>query len=90
MAGSRHAPSKPSPARPDSGSPHATQAIQVTRSPRPITTNSKKTDGKRRQRREIVYAICTLPAQDALPAELAAWIRGHWSVDIRSSDCTYE
>ncbi len=61
------------------GFPHATQAIQVTRTSRPITTNK----GKRRQRRETVYAICTLPAEDALPAEPATWIRGHWSIENR-------
>ncbi|WP_230203095.1 ISAs1 family transposase [Parafrankia discariae] len=55
------------------GFPHAAQAIQITRTSRPITTNK----GKRRRRRETVYAICTLPAHDALPAELATWIRGH-------------
>ncbi|WP_261562513.1 transposase, partial [Frankia tisae] len=39
--------------------------------------------GKRRRRRETAYAICTLPAQDALPAELATWIRGHWAIENR-------
>ena len=63
------------------GFPHAAQAIQITRTSRPI--NKKKTEGKRRQRRETVYAICTLPAEDALPAELATWIRGHWSIEVR-------
>ncbi|ABW12537.1 hypothetical protein Franean1_3126 [Parafrankia sp. EAN1pec] len=65
------------------GFPHAAQAIQLTRTSRPINKNTKKTEGKRRQRRETVYAICTLPAHDALPAELATWIRGHWSIEVR-------
>ena len=51
--------------------PHAAQAIQVTRTCRPINKNTKKANGKRRQRRETVYAICTLPAEQASPAELA-------------------
>ncbi len=65
------------------GFPHAAQAIQITRTSRPINTNKKKTESTRRQRWETVYAICTLPAHDALPAELAAWIRGHWSIENR-------
>lgn len=65
------------------GFPHAAQAIQITRTSRPITTKKNKPDGKRRQRRETVYAICTLPAEDAQPADLAAWIRGHWRIEGR-------
>ncbi|WP_255720639.1 ISAs1 family transposase [Frankia sp. CiP3] len=65
------------------GFPHAAQAIQITRTSRPINTNKKKTESTRRQRRETVYAIYTLPAHDALPAELATWIRGHWSIENR-------
>jgi predicted transposase YbfD/YdcC len=63
------------------GFPHAAQAIQVTRTSRPI--NKKKDRGKRRQRRETVYAIVTLTAEQASPAELATWIRGHWSIEVR-------
>lgn len=82
-AGSRHAPSRPSPSRPGSGSPTRPRPSEITRTSRPISTNKKKTEGKRRQRRETVYAICALPAEDALPAELATWIRGHWSIEVR-------
>jgi len=52
------------------GFPHATQAIRITRTSRPIT----RTGG---HRREVVYAICTVPAEQAHPADLAAWLRGH-------------
>ena len=65
------------------GFPHAAQAIQVTRTSRPINKNKKKASGKRRQRRETVYAIVTLTAEQASPAELATWIRGHWSIEVR-------
>jgi predicted transposase YbfD/YdcC len=59
------------------GFPHAAQAIQVVRRTRRINP----APGKRaRWHTETVYAICTLPAQDAQPAELAAWIRGHWRI----------
>jgi predicted transposase YbfD/YdcC len=60
------------------GFPHAAQAIQVVRRTRRIST----APGKRaRWHTETVYAICTLPAQDAQPAELATWIRGHWRIE---------
>ncbi len=66
------------------GFPHAAQALQITRTSRPITTKTTtKRKKKRHPRREIVYAICTLPAEDAQPAELAAWARGHWSIENR-------
>ncbi len=58
------------------GFPHAAQAIQVVRRTRPI----KRRD---RWRTETAYAICTLPAEQAQPAELARWIRGHWSIENR-------
>ena len=64
------------------GFPHAAQAIQVTRTSRPINKN-KRPSGERRQRRETVYAIVTLTAEQASPAELATWIRGHWSIEVR-------
>ncbi len=65
------------------GFPHAAQAIRVTRTSRPINKDKKKTNGKHRQRRETVYAIVTLTAEQASPAELATWIRGHWSIEVR-------
>ena len=65
------------------GFPHAAQAIQVTRTCRPINKDKKKASGKRRQRRETVYAIVTLTTEQASPAELATWIRGHWSIEVR-------
>lgn len=58
------------------GFPHAAQAIQVVRRARP-------TKRRGHWRTETVYAICTLPAEHAQPAELAAWIRGHWSIENR-------
>ena len=58
--------------------PHATQAIQVTRKTRPV---SARTGRRGRWRTETVYAITDLPAHQAHPAELAAWIRGHWQIE---------
>ena len=58
--------------------PHARQAIQVTRRTRPI---SARTGRKGRWRTETVYAITDLGPHQARPAELAAWIRGHWQIE---------
>jgi hypothetical protein len=52
------------------GFPHAAQAICLTRQVRPL-------DGGRWQT-VTVYAITSLDAHQAAPAQLAAWIRGHW------------
>ena len=58
--------------------PHAAQAIQVTRKTRPV---SARTGPRGRWRTETVYAITDLPAHQARPDELAAWIRGHWQIE---------
>ena len=50
--------------------PHAAQALCLTRQIRPL-------DGGR-WRTVTVYAITSLDAHQATPAQLAAWIRGHW------------
>ncbi|MEV1179080.1 ISAs1 family transposase, partial [Nonomuraea sp. NPDC049784] len=53
--------------------PHAAQAICLTRQIRPL-------DGGR-WRTVTVYAITSLDAHQATPAQLAAWIRGHWQIE---------
>ena len=55
------------------GFPHAAQAICLTRQVRPL-------DGGRWQT-VTVYAITSLDAHQATPAQLAAWIRGHWQIE---------
>ena len=65
--------------------PHAAQAIQIVRRRRPL--NSKKRTA------ETVYAITSLTATQARPAELAAIIRGHWLIEDRLHwvrDVTYD
>ena len=53
--------------------PHAAQAIQIVRRRRPLNEkNSKKWST------ETVYAITSLTAIQASPAELASILRGHW------------
>jgi hypothetical protein len=56
------------------GFPHAAQAIQIVRRSRPITPRTGK---RARWRTETVYAITTLTAEQAQPAELARWLKGH-------------
>lgn len=54
--------------------PHATQAIQV------VCCRRTRTG---RWRTETVYAVTSLAAEQADPAELADAIRGHWHVENR-------
>jgi predicted transposase YbfD/YdcC len=55
--------------------PHAAQAIQIIR--------RRKLPGKKKWSSETVYAITSLTATQASPAELAAIIRGHWLIEDR-------
>lgn len=59
---------------------HAAQAIQITRRTKRITPKPGK---KNSWHTETVYAIVTLPAEQASPAELATWIRTHWFIENR-------
>ncbi|MGP3915221.1 ISAs1 family transposase [Nonomuraea sp. 10N515B] len=55
--------------------PHALQAIQIKRQVRDLNQGKWRT--------VTVYAITSLPTWQAGPTELAAWIRGHWSIENR-------
>ena len=55
--------------------PHAAQAIQIVRRRRP--------SGSKKWSPETVYAITSLTATQASPAQLAAIIRGHWAIEDR-------
>jgi predicted transposase YbfD/YdcC len=63
--------------------PHAAQAIRVTRRIRRLN------GGK--WRAVTIYAITSLTAAQATPAQLAAWIRGHWQTGVlhHIRDVTY-
>ncbi|MCG5215527.1 ISAs1 family transposase [Streptosporangium sp. KLBMP 9127] len=52
---------------------HAVQAIQIKRKVRGLN--------KGKWRTVTVYAITSLPTWQAGPADLATWIRGHWSIE---------
>ncbi|WP_433258873.1 ISAs1 family transposase [Streptosporangium sp. CA-135522] len=55
--------------------PHAAQAMQIKRQVRDLD--------KGKWRTVTVYAITGLPTWQADPADLATWIRGHWSIENR-------
>lgn len=63
--------------------PHATQAICLTCRIRPLNGGKWRT--------VTVYAITSLDAHQATPAQLAAWIRGHWQIEAlhHIRDVTY-
>jgi len=53
--------------------PGARQAIQIVRWRRELSTGKLTI--------ERVYVITSLDVYDATPAQLAAWIRGHWGIE---------
>jgi predicted transposase YbfD/YdcC len=55
------------------GLPHAAQVIRVTRKTRDL--------GARRWRTVTVYAITSLTFEQASPARLADYLRGHWAIE---------
>ncbi len=54
--------------------PHAAQAIQIRRRRRPLA-------GTKRWSTATSYAVTSLAASQATPAQPAAWIRGHWAIE---------
>jgi predicted transposase YbfD/YdcC len=56
------------------GFPNAAQAMRIRR-------RRRRLDQPKRFTTETVYAITDLRVHEARPAQLAAWIRGHWSIE---------
>jgi predicted transposase YbfD/YdcC len=56
------------------GFPNAAQALQIRR-------RRRRLDQPKRFTTETVYAVTDLRVHQAKPAQLAAWIRGHWSIE---------
>lgn len=54
--------------------PHAVQAIRIRRRRCNLATGRWST--------VTVYAVTNLTADQASPAELADWLRGHWSIEV--------
>jgi hypothetical protein len=63
------------------GFPHAAQAIQVKRRRRTLGTATWTS--------ETTYAVTSLAAHQATPAELATWARGHWRIEALHHDVTF-
>ena len=63
--------------------PHAAQALRIRRRRYNPATDRWST--------VTVYAITNLPAEQAGPADLADWLRGHWSIEVlhHIRDTTY-
>ncbi|MFJ2078935.1 ISAs1 family transposase [Streptomyces anulatus] len=53
--------------------PHAHQVVRIHRKRRRIGTSKWQT--------ETVYAVTDLATHQASPAEIAAWVRGHWIIE---------
>jgi predicted transposase YbfD/YdcC len=66
--------------------PHAAQAIQIRRRRRPLGGGTGQ-----RWSTETSYAVTSLAASQATPAQVAAWIRGHWGIEAlhHIRDVTY-
>ena len=64
--------------------PHAAQAIRITRRRRPLSSSTRWST-------QISYAITSLTASQATPAQLAGWVRGHWAIEAlhHIRDVTY-
>jgi predicted transposase YbfD/YdcC len=68
------------------GFPNAAQALQIRR-------RRRRLDQPKRFTTETVYAITDLKVHQARPAQLATWIRGHWSIENKVHwvrDVTYD
>jgi predicted transposase YbfD/YdcC len=66
--------------------PHAAQAMQIRR-------RRRRLDQPKRFTTETVYAITNLRVHQAKPTQLAAWTRGHWSIENKVHwvrDVTYD
>ncbi len=57
------------------GFPGAVQVLQLTRTATDDKTGKKHT--------EVLYAVTSLSVADAKPAQIAAWLRGHWAIENR-------
>jgi hypothetical protein len=62
--------------------PRARQAIKITRWRKDTATGKTSP--------QTAYAITSLTSGDARTQDLARLVRGHWSIENCSADCTYE
>jgi predicted transposase YbfD/YdcC len=55
------------------GFPYAKQVVRVTRERHIISSGKSST--------ETVYAVVSLPFEQARPADIATWLRSHWGIE---------
>lgn len=55
------------------GFPYARQAVRVVRERLVVKSGESS--------REVVYAICSAPFEQAKPQQIAAWLRSHWGIE---------
>jgi predicted transposase YbfD/YdcC len=55
------------------GFPYARQAVRVVRERLVVKTGESS--------REVVYAICSAPFEQAKPQQIAVWLRQHWGIE---------
>jgi predicted transposase YbfD/YdcC len=67
----------------DLGLPGAAQVFRILRRSKDLDTEHGWL------RKETAWGATALPETIAGPADLAAYARGHWSVEMNESDCTY-
>ncbi|MFD4144088.1 ISAs1 family transposase [Streptomyces sp. NPDC058572] len=53
--------------------PHARQVVRIRRRNRPL--------GEKKRTEEIVHAVTDLPTEQTTPAEIAAAVRDHWTIE---------
>ena len=67
--------------------PGAAQVVQVQR-----TRQIRGPDGTTTRNTETVYLLCSLTAEQAQPSQIAAWLQGHWRIEVVHwiRDVTYD
>jgi predicted transposase YbfD/YdcC len=71
------------------GFPHAAQVLQVTRKRKVAASHASTSTRRRRWQAVTVYAVTSLPFEQASPARLADAIRGHWGIEVCQAGCAY-
>ena len=75
------------------GVPARRPSLQIVRRRRPLNAKNTTNRKKKRWSTETVYAVTSLTATEASPAELGDTIRGHWGIEDRLHwvrDVTYD
>jgi predicted transposase YbfD/YdcC len=63
------------------GFPYAAQVLQATRKRKVAASHASTSTRRRRWQTVTVYAVTSLPFEQASPARLADLLRGHWAIE---------